>query len=339
MRGLVFTGGRRAELRTFPDPEPGPGEAVVAIRASGLCGSDLHRYRADADPGPVIIGHEPCGVVAELGAGAPPGLAVGDRVMVHHYAGCGVCRICAMGFEQACPSGHITYGTGANGSHADFMLVPIRSLAILPDELSFEEGAAISCGTGTAWNALRKMAVSGRDTVAVFGQGPVGLSGTLTAKAMGARVIAVDVLPERLALAERLGADHVIDATRDDPVETIREITGGVGASATLESSGHPEARSQVLKALALFGRCGYVGVGKPAEIDVNLDLIRKNATVYGSWTFTRSEMIEIAEFFVRTGAPLGDLITERFPIDQAVEAYRAFDAGSAGKCVLMAGA
>ena len=338
MRGLVFTGGRRAELRTFPDPEPGPGEAVVEIRASGLCGSDLHRYRADADPGQVIIGHEPCGVVASLGAGAPPGLAVGDRVMVHHYAGCGVCEICALGFEQACPTGHVTYGTGANGSHADLMLVPIRSLAILPDELGFEEGAAISCGTGTAWNALRKMGVSGRDTVAVFGQGPVGLSGTLTAKAMGARVIAIDMIPDRLVLAEQLGADHTVNPATDDPVEAIRTLTGGAGASVTLESSGHPEARSQVLKALGLFGRCAYVGVGKPATIDVNFDLIRKNATVYGSWTFTKSEMIEVARFFVETKAPLADLITDRFPLGDAVEAYKAFDGGSAGKCVLVAG-
>ena len=96
MRGVVFKGNREAEIREFPDPHAGPGEAVVKIRASGLCGTDLHRYRA-AEPTEMITGHEPCGVIAELGPGDPEALAIGDRVMVHHYRGCGVCEICAMG--------------------------------------------------------------------------------------------------------------------------------------------------------------------------------------------------------------------------------------------------
>jgi threonine dehydrogenase-like Zn-dependent dehydrogenase len=337
MRGLVFSGNRNSELREFPDPQAGPGEAVVAIRASGLCGSDFKRYRSTEElPGDVIIGHEPCGVIAELGPGAPPGLAVGDRVMVHHYAGCGVCEVCAMGFEQACPSGHTTYGTGAHGSHADFMLVPSRTLIPLPDELTFEEGASISCGTGTAWNGLKKMSVSGRDTVAIFGQGPVGLSGTISAKAMGARVIAVDIVPERLALASALGADHVIDSSRVDPVEEVRALTGGAGASATLETSGNPIARAQVLQALRLFGRCCYVGVGAPATIDVNVDVIRKSVTLYGGWTFSKSELAEIARFMVEGAVPLGDLITHRFSLDEGVEAYRTFDGATTGKCVIV---
>lgn len=335
MRGLIFTGNRESELREFPDPQAGPGEAVVRIRASGVCGSDLHRYRGTEEC-PMIIGHEPCGVVAELGPGHPRGIKVGDRVMVHHYAGCGVCEICAMGFEQACPTGHITYGTTGHGAHADAMVVPTRTLVHLPDELSFEEGAAISCGTGTAWSGLRKMDVTGGDMVAVFGQGPVGLSGTLCAKAMGAEVIAVDVLPERLALARDLGADHVVDATDTDPVEAIRNLTGGQGASATLETSGNPIARSQVLQALRLFGRACYVGRGEPATIDITFDLIRRSATAYGSWTFTKSEMIEIARFMVETKVPLQDLITTRHSLDQAPAAYKAFESGAPGKSVIV---
>ncbi len=184
MRGIVFKGNRKVELRDFPDPHAGPGEAVVKIRASGLCGTDLHRYRA-AEPTDMITGHEPCGVIAELGSGVPDGLAIGDRVMVHHYSGCGVCEICAMGYEQLCPQRHVTSGGGTgHGANADYILVPARTLVHLDEQLSFEAGAAISCGTGTAWNGLKKMAVSGLDTVAVFGQGPVGLSGTLSAKWM-----------------------------------------------------------------------------------------------------------------------------------------------------------
>src|SRR5437660_4102472 len=155
MRGVVFTGNRAAEIRAFPDPQAGPGEAVVKVRASGLCGTDLHRYRA-AEPTEMITGHEPCGVIAELGLGAPDGLALGDRVMVHHYRGCGVCEMCAMGYEQLCPRGRVTYGGGTgHGANADYILVPSRTLVHLHDALSFEAGAAIACGTGTAWNGLK----------------------------------------------------------------------------------------------------------------------------------------------------------------------------------------
>ena len=336
MRGVIFTGNRQAEILEFPDPQAGPGEAVVKIRASGICGSDLHWYRA-SEPTDMITGHEACGVIQELGPGAPLGLKVGDRVIVHHYAGCGICEICAMGYEQMCPLGHVTYGGGTgHGANADFILVPSRSLVYLSDELSFEEGAAISCGTGTAWNGLKKMDISGRDTVAIFGQGPVGLSGTLSAKAMGSRVIAVDVVPERLALAKGLGADNVINSQEADPVAAIQELTGGMGASAALETSGNPTARSQVLQCLRPFGRCCYVGEAGPASVDFNRDVIFKVATVYGSWTFSKSELIEIARFMVEARVPLGKLITHRYSLDQAVEAFRMFDTATTGKCVFV---
>lgn len=338
MRGVIFKGKRTAEIASFPDPHAGPGEAVVKIRASGLCGTDLRRYRASG-PTDMITGHEPCGVIAELGPGAPPGLAPGDRVIVHHYAGCGVCEICTMGAEQLCMHGHVTYGGGtAHGANADYLLVPSRTLVHLPEELSFEAGAAISCGTGTAWNGLRKMEVSGRDIVAVFGQGPVGLSGTISAKSMGAKVIGVDVVSERLALGRQLGADHVINSGEQDPVAAIRELTGGMGASAALEASGNPEARSQILKALRPLGRCCYVGMGSPATIDFSNDVIFKAATIYGSWTFTKSELVEIARFMVEQKVPLDRLITHRYTLDQAIEAFRTFDGATTGKCVFVMG-
>lgn len=336
MRGVTFKGNRAAEIREFADPQAGPGEAVLRIRASGLCGTDLHRYR-DAAPTDLITGHEPCGIVEELGPGAPPGLKRGDRVMCHHYAGCGVCEICAMGYEQLCPRGHITFGGGTgHGANADYMLCPSRSLVHLPDELSFEAGAAISCGTGTAWNGLRKMGVSGQDVVAVFGQGPVGLSGTLSAKAMGARVIAVDVVAERLRLATELGADYAVNAAAGDAAQAIIELTGGLGATAALETSGHPAARQQTLAALRPFARACYVGIGAPAEIDFNRDVIFKVLTIYGSWTFSKAELIEIARFFVDTAAPLEQLITHRYRLDDAIEAFQTFDGATTGKCVFV---
>ena len=164
----------------------------------------------------------------------------------------------------------------------------------------------------------------------------MGLSGTHSAKAMGAQVIAVDIVPERLALAKELGADHIINSQEADPVAGIQELTGGMGATAALETSGNSTARSQILQCLRPFARCCYVGIGGPASIDFNQDVIHKVATIYGSWTFSKSELIEIARFMVEVEVPLKKLVTHRFSLDQAVEAYRIFDGATTGKCVFL---
>ena len=156
MQGAVFVGDRKVELQNFPDPTPGPRDVVLEIKASGMCGSDLKFYRASADggtaalglgdiEGPVIGGHEPCGVVAEVGAGVTETEArVGQRVMVHHYHGCGVCGHCRTGWSQLCRAGFEVYGVTANGAHAMYMRAPVETLVPLPETLSFETGAAIS---------------------------------------------------------------------------------------------------------------------------------------------------------------------------------------------------
>src|SRR5256886_15739874 len=201
MRGVVFLGGRKLELRDFPDPTPGPGEVVVAMKASGMCGSDLHPYRAVGNAaaalglggtgGPVVAAPERWGVVAGRGPGAAEADApTAQRVMVHHYKGCGRCKHCRVGWAQLCRQGIVVYGMTGHGGHAPFMTVPAYTLVPLPEPLSFEEGAAISCGTRTAYGALKRLDVSGRDTLAVFGQGPVRLSATLLRRAIGAPGIA-----------------------------------------------------------------------------------------------------------------------------------------------------
>ena len=216
MKGVVFLGEKRLELRDFPDPTPGPGEVVIEIKASGMCGSDLKYYRAKGGAaslglgpasGPVIGGHEPCGVVAAVGPGVPENQAkVGQRVMCPHYTGCGTCEHCRVGWSQLCASGIVVYGATGHGAHAPYMKVPASTVVPLPDALSFETGAAISCGTGTAYGALRRMNLAGGSTLAVFGQGPVGLSATLLGAKMGARVIAIETNAERRKLALEFGA-------------------------------------------------------------------------------------------------------------------------------------
>jgi threonine dehydrogenase-like Zn-dependent dehydrogenase len=349
MRGIVFTGGRELEIMNFADPTPGPGEVVLEMKASGMCGSDLHQYRrpkgAQAqstglpmNTEPVIVGHEPCGVVVAIGPGVPAVEAkIGARVMVHHYQGCTVCNHCRSGWSQLCQEVPVkVYGNNAHGGHANYLKVPANTLLPLPDELSFAAGAAISCGTGTAYGALRRMNLSGNDVIAIFGQGPVGLSATQLATAMGARVIALDIGEERLGRAKEFGAWATFDPRANDPVGAIKELTHGRGADCTLDTSSSPDARIAAVRGSKVWGTTCFVGEGGDVRIDVSPDMLRKQLTIVASWTFSTIGQAECARFVVERGIDVDKLFTHEWRLDQAEEAYRLFDTQTTGKGVFL---
>jgi threonine dehydrogenase-like Zn-dependent dehydrogenase len=339
MRGVVFKGERVVALEEFADPTPGPGEVVVAIRASGMCGSDMAAYQnpKPATAPSVICGHEPCGVVAELGADVTnSGLIRDQRVLIHHYKGCGTCKHCRIGYTQMCMTGARVMGSTMHGGNAPYLLAPASALMPLPDELSFAEGAAVACGTGTAYAALKRLDISGRDTLAIFGQGPVGLAATQFATVMGARVLAVDPSHERRALALRLGADVAIDPTTTPPVDAIRELTHGEGADATLDCTGNAEARANCARAARAWGRACFVGERGNATFEMTPDVIHKQLTMYGSWTFSTVLMAECARFAVDRKVPLGHVFTETFTLEQAPRAFRLFESRTMGKGVFL---
>lgn len=351
MRGIVFTGNRELELRTFPDPEPGPGEVVLAIKASGMCGSDLKFYRRSkdggegaaalglGDVGEIIAGHEPCGVVAAVGSGVSEKQArIGMRVMQFHYAGCGVCAQCRAGWSQLCVDGVKTvFGVTGDGAHAKYLKCPANTLLPLPDDLSFEAGAAISCGTGTAWAALQRLGIGGQHTIAIFGQGPVGLSATQLAAALGARVIAIDVGGERLKAAQKFGADAIINPNEcADVVAAIRELTHGLGADLALDASSSPTARRQAVRCVRTWGKACFVGEGGDVTLDVSPDLLRRQVTLIGSWTFSIVGQAECARFIAERNIDVDALFTDRWRLDQAEEAYRVFDTQTRGKGVFV---
>jgi threonine dehydrogenase-like Zn-dependent dehydrogenase len=349
MRGVVFTGGRELELMEFPDPTPGPGEVVIEMKASGMCGSDLHQYRRPkgakasvgglpANPNPVIVGHEPCGVVAARGPGVSERDApIGARVMVYHYQGCDHCEHCRSGWSQLCQQVPVkVFGNNAHGGHAPYLAVPANTLVPLPDELSFQTGAAISCGTGTAWGALRRINVSGNDTIAIFGQGPVGLAATQLAKAMGARVIALDISPERLQRASEFGADEVVNPRSNDPVGAVKDLTHGRGADLSLDTSGSPDGRIAAIRCVKVWGTMCFVGEQKQVTIDVSPDILRKQLTMVGSWTFSVIGQAECARFIVERRISAERVFTDTWRLDQAEEAYRRFDTQTTGKGVFL---
>jgi threonine dehydrogenase-like Zn-dependent dehydrogenase len=287
--------------------------------------------------GPVIAGHEPCGVVAAVGSAVDGNVTrVGDRVMVHHYAGCGTCRHCQTGWTQMCAKGSTVYGITGHGAHAPYMQVPAYTLVALPDELGFATGAAISCGTGTAYQALRRMYLAGGDTVAIVGQGPVGLSATQLAAAMGARVIALDISAERLARAKEFGAEALIDPKVDEPIAAIKALTHGAGADKTLDTSGTAAGRLIAVRGARAWGTACFVGEGGDVSIDVSPDMLRKQLTIVASWTFSTVLQADCARFIADRKIDVDHLFTHRWQLSQADEAYRLFDQQSSGKGVFL---
>jgi threonine dehydrogenase-like Zn-dependent dehydrogenase len=338
-------------LRTFDDPVPGDEEVVLEMKASGFCGSDLHHYRGPrgaslmlksaeflAEHGlsldePIIAGHEPCGVIAEVGKKVDPrSFRKGDRVMVYHYDGCRYCDCCRTGWVQMCERGSTVYGQTAHGGHANYMRVPTRSLIPLPEEISFSAGAAISCGTGTAFAALERVELSGRDTLAVFGLGPVGQSAIQIAQAMGVRTFAVDVSDERIEQARRFGAADGVNSRKSDPTEAIMQWTRGKGATVAIDCSGVAEAREAAVRCTANWGRITFVGVGGGFKLDAWSDLMARQRTIVGHWTFSDVGMARCVRFVADHGVNLDLQFTDRWSLDDAEMAYQRFDTQTAGK-------
>jgi threonine dehydrogenase-like Zn-dependent dehydrogenase len=284
----------------------------------------------------VIAGHEPCGVVVAVGSGVTEKEAkVGQRVMDHHYDGCGTCKHCRAGWTQMCLAGTVVYGSGGHGGHAKYMKVPVSTLVPLPESLSFVTGAAISCGTGTAWGALKRINVQGGETIAIFGQGPVGLSATQFGVAMGARVIAIDISPDRRKLAQEFGAHVVIDG-QSDTVAAIRDLTHGEGAHKTLDASSAPEARAAAVRSVRSWGTACFVGERGQVTLDVSPDLLRRQVTLVGSWTFSKQGQAECAEFVADRKIDVEKLFTHHWKLEQAEDAYRLFDTQTTGKAVIL---
>ena len=196
----------------------------------------------------------------------------------------------------------------------------------------------IACIAGTCFTAARRMRPNGEDTVVVFGQGPVGLTGNLMIKAMGARVIGVDPVEERLALASELGADEVINPSKVDLVGAIKDLTGGSGADAALETSGSPAAHRGVIDVLRRHGRGVFVGFGS-TEASVNLtSIIGKQVTLMGSFVMPIHFYQDLVDFMIAhdLSAAFQRMITHRYPLAEAAEAFQVADAGKSGKIMFV---
>lgn len=340
MRAVLFPGDRSVEFASLPDPVPGPGEVVVAMRAAAICGSDLHGYRASravrthSGADGIVPGHEPCGVVHAIGEGVS-NLAVGQRVAVYHYRGCGACADCRGGRLMWCPDRR-GYGGPIHGSDAELLLTDARNCLPLPDGVSYTIGALLMCVAGTAYEVMRKLDASGRDTIAVFGLGPVGLTGVLMAKAMGAKVVGVDVSPRRLELASGLGIDAVVDAANEDSVAGVRRWSGPEGVGASFETSGTEAGQVGAVDVTGRLGSVCFVGFGVSQPTLNPVSIIEKQLTLFGSFVFPIDRYEEMLRFVINHEVPIEATVTHRVPLDEAREVFSAFDRGETGKVVFV---
>jgi propanol-preferring alcohol dehydrogenase len=302
MKAIRITAiGSPLEEQGIEVPPLGPRDVLIRVRASGICHSDAH-YRAGVSPvkRPLTLGHEVAGVVERIG-GEVKNFKAGDSVCVHYLVTCGECAFCRAGNEQFCPSAEMI-GKHRDGGYAEFIVVPERSLFLLPDEIPFEQGAIMMCSSATSLHALKKARLASGESVAIFGIGGLGISAIQLAKNLGAaRVFAIDINPRKLELAERFDA-VAINAAAGDPVEQLHEITNGRGVDVALELVGLPVTMRQAVQSLATLGRAALVGLTRESfEVAPYRELINKEAEIIGVSDHLASEIPALLEM-ARTG-------------------------------------
>lgn len=346
MMGAILPGDSTVELKEFDIPTPGHGQVLVRTKATTICGSDIRCiYREHVGKGPegytpgLIAGHEPCGVIVEEGEGLKR-FKKGDRVIIYHISGCGVCNDCRRGYYISCSSPHRqAYGWQRNGGMAPYILADEKDLIALPDELTYKDGAQVACGFGTVYEAIEKIGVCGNDAVLVTGLGPVGLAALMVCKAMGAnQLIGVEMNDYRIDLAKKLGlVDHVFKPG-DDTLDEILKVTGGHGVERAIDASASDPGRALAIRATRQWGKIAFVGEGGTVHFNPSPDIIHGQKTIYGSWVTSLWRMEELVERLVRWGIHPEDLITDEFSLEQADEAYSLMAGGQCGKVAVVFG-
>jgi propanol-preferring alcohol dehydrogenase len=304
-------------LQEVKVPAVGARDVLVRVKAAGICHSDAH-YRAGKSvvrPLPLTLGHEVAGVVERMGAEVA-NFKAGDRVCLHYLASCGECVYCQRGNEQFCVSGAMM-GKYRDGGYAEFIVMPVRSVFRLPEEIPFEQGAIMMCSSATSLHALNKARLRAGESVAVFGVGGLGLSAIQLAKVLGAGdVFAIDIQPGKLALAERFGAVPV-NAAQCEPVAEIGRLTGGRGVDVALELIGLPLTMRQAVQSLAIQGRAALAGITvKTFEVAPYFEVLNKEAEIIGVSDHLAQELPQLIEWARRGALDLSWVITRRVPLD-----------------------
>ena len=346
MKAAYLPGNSTVEMRTVEVPAPGHGEVLLRIEASTICGSDIrcifHKHLGKGPEGyqGVIAGHEPAGQIVETGPGCRR-FKAGDRVVVYHISGCGVCNDCRRGYMISCTNTTYrrAYGWQRDGGMAEFMIAEEKDLIALPDTLTYADGAQVACGFGTVYEGLEKIGINGDHDVLITGLGPVGLAAGALCRKLGAnRIIGIDVVQERMDLALKLGLCDIVLTSSDDNVAQVRDLTNGQGVERAVDCSANAQARATAIRATRKWGKMVMIGEGGTVTFNPSPDIIHDQKTIYGSWVTSTWLMEELVERLVRWNLHPEDIITHRFSLDDAAEAYALMASGHCGKVAVCPG-
>ncbi len=314
------TGKGVAKWEVVPRPTPAPGEVLVAMKANGVCRSDVHVLRGTLRPEPSTMGHEGAGVVEAVGEGVTT-LHVGDRVVVNYRNPDGSCAMCRRGREDLCLRPALGFGT--DGVFAEAVALPAVNVALLPESIPFDEGAVLGCAGATAWAATSRSGLGPGTSCMIIGLGGVGMQAVQVTKLFGASlVVAVDVSEAKLAIAQRLGADVLVNATKQDPVEVARSLGDGRGADVAFEYIGLPKTLTQAIRATRGGGTTVMVGI--PAgEISFNgLSFSLGAKTLTAIQGHTNRDLRDVLHARARGLLKTGETITHRLPFKDVEKAF-----------------
>jgi S-(hydroxymethyl)glutathione dehydrogenase/alcohol dehydrogenase len=345
----------RLEVTRIPVPAPRAGEALIRVISCGVCHTDLHVLKGEvAFPRPAVLGHEVSGEVVRFGPGTADrrGLDIGDVVVGAFIMPCGTCEPCARGRDDLCHAffaqnrlnGTLYDGESrlrmpdggflamySMGGLAEYAVVPITALARIPDALDPITAATLGCAAFTAYGAVHHAgAVAPGQSAAVVAVGGVGSAVVQMAVEAGANpVIAVDIEDEKLEAARRSGATHLVNSRRSNPAEEVRRLTGGRGVDVAFEALGNPATFTQAISLLADGGRMVAIGIAassSTAPVEIT-PLVRRGHTVTGSYgARTRTDLPEVLRIAGAGRFDADALVTQRYDLDTADEAYRALD-------------
>ena len=334
MKAVVFRGKGQIGVEDVPKPTPGPGEAVIKITATTICGTDVHIVRGEypVKPG-LILGHEPVGVVDELGAGLEKYYRIGERVIAGAITPCGQCFYCLNGTHSQCggPLGGWRFGNTINGAWAEYLVVPDAraNLAAIPADLSDEEVLMCPDIFSTGLSGAESGQIKVGDAVAIFGQGPIGLCATVGTKLRGAAlIIAVDTVGNRLETARRFGANLTLNPDQCDVVETIKRFTDGRGVDVAIEALGKQETFENALRSTRPGGTLSSLGVysGKlVAPYDAFYAGLGDQKIVTTLCPGGKERMRRLMEMIAQRRVDLSPLVTHRFDLDHIADAFDLF--------------
>jgi threonine dehydrogenase-like Zn-dependent dehydrogenase len=333
MRALVFHGPNEISVESVRIPRPGPNEAVIRVTLTTICGTDIHILKGEYKVRPgLVIGHEPVGVIHELGEGVT-GYRVGERVLVGAITPCGQCSDCLSGHWSQCggPIGGWRFGNTIHGAQAEYLLVPFAqaNLAKIPDELKDEQVVLLADIASTGISAAESADLQIGDTAAVFAQGPIGLCATAGARLKGASfIIGVESDPVRAAMAKRMGADVVLNYKECDVVAEIRRLTGGRGVDVAIEALGTQNTFESALRALKSGGTLSSLGVysGKlTIPVEPFAAGLADQRIVTTLCPGGKERMRRLMDMVLHQRLDLTPLLTHRFKLEDIKDAYSLF--------------